>query len=289
METRQLQERIDAVFQEHFGRTPLRERLDDVLKQAIDLNRYRDLRDLREEAGDLLCALLQLSTECDWRVEDLVEATLGKLEARRLQYASLGRKTRVAILGGSFDPVTEGHVAAAKFILQASRTFDEVWLSPAFGHLQKDLAPVEHRLAMLRLAVAGFPQLKVHDYEVAHELGGDTLHMVKHLLEEDYAKTTYDLSLAFGLDVGNSLPTWPGGDMLTRMIRFVIIARTGYDVQPGAWYLQPPHIYLYPDQPLPALSSTMARRAAREGGDLEAIVPPAVAAYVREHGLYRPA
>ena len=48
---------------------------------------------------------------------------------------------------------------------------------------------------MLRLAVEGSPQLEVHDYEVARELGGDTLHMVKHLLEEDYAKTTYDLSL----------------------------------------------------------------------------------------------
>ncbi|MCA8925863.1 MAG: nicotinate (nicotinamide) nucleotide adenylyltransferase [Planctomycetes bacterium] len=289
MESRQLQERVDAAFTEHFGRTPLRERLDDLLKQAIDLTRYRDLRDLREEAGDLLCALLQLSTECDWRVEDLVEGTLAKLEARRLQYASLGRKTRVAILGGSFDPVTQGHLAAAKFILGASRTFDEVWLSPAFGHLQKDLAPVEHRLAMLRLAVEGSPQLKVHDYEVARELGGDTLHMVKHLLEEDYAKTTYDLSLAFGLDVANSLPTWPGSETLTRMIRFVIIARTGYDVQPGAWYLEAPHIYLQPDQPLPQLSSTMARQAARDGGDLESIVPPAVAGYIRAHGLYRQA
>lgn len=287
MDTRRLQERIDAAFTEHFGRTPLRERLDDVLKQAIDLNRYRDLRDLREEAGDLLCALLQLSTECEWRVEDLVEATLTKLEARRHQYASLGRKTQVAILGGSFDPVTAGHLAAAKFILNASRTFDEVWLSPAFGHLQKDLAPVEHRLAMLRLAVQGSPQLKVHDYEVAHELGGDTLHMVKHLLEEDFAQTTYELSLAFGLDTANSLPTWPGGEALLRMIRFVVIARTGYEVEPGAWYLEAPHIYLHPDRPLPQLSSTMARRAVREDGDLEAIVPPAVADYIRAHGLYR--
>ncbi|MGE0708047.1 MAG: nicotinate-nicotinamide nucleotide adenylyltransferase [Planctomycetota bacterium] len=287
MDISELQARIDAAFTEHFGRTPLRERLDDLLKQTIELSRYRDLRGLREETGDALCALLQLVTECGWQVEDLVGETLTKLEGRRLQYAGMGRKTQVAILGGSFDPVTRGHLAAARFILGSSKVFDEVWLMPAYGHLQKELAAPAHRLEMLRRATARFPQLKVFEYEVERQLRGDTLHLVKHLLEEDYAKDTHELSIALGLDVANSLPSWPGADLLLGMIRFAVLSRPGYQVQPHQWYLRPPHLYLQPDEPLPALSSTMARQAAREGGDLAAIVPDEVAAYIREQGLYR--
>ncbi len=287
MDVRDLQTRIDSTFTEHFGRTPLRERLDDVLKQTIELSRYRDLRDLREETGDALCSLLQLITESGWTVEDLVDETLGKIERRRFQYATLGRKTKVAILGGSFDPITRGHLAAAKFLLKASKEFDEVWLMPAYGHLQKGLADPAHRLAMLELAIEGAPQLKLFDYEVKNQLQGDTFHMVKHLLEEDFARDTYDLSIAIGLDVANSLPNWPGADLLVDMIRFSVVSRAGYEVQPNMWYLQPPHMYLHPDQPLPKLSSTMAREAAKSGGPLESIVPPGVAGYIRQHGLYQ--
>ena len=49
-----------------FGRTPLRERLQDILKEAMNLNRYIDHRHLKEEAGDLLCSVLELFTECEW-------------------------------------------------------------------------------------------------------------------------------------------------------------------------------------------------------------------------------
>ena len=60
------QQDVREMFEQAFGRTPLKERLDDVLAQSLDLTRSPDLRKMREEAGDLLCSLLQLFNECGW-------------------------------------------------------------------------------------------------------------------------------------------------------------------------------------------------------------------------------
>src|SRR5436309_3414656 len=84
-----LRKAVDRLFTEAFGRTPLRERLHDVLSQALALSRDTNLTRLQEEAGDLLCSLLQLCTECDWDPGEQVGATLRKIEARSLQYATL--------------------------------------------------------------------------------------------------------------------------------------------------------------------------------------------------------
>lgn len=289
METSDLQRRVEAVFTEHFGRTPLKQRLDDFLKEAIELSRFTDLRDLKEEAGDALSSLLMLLNENGWTAEEVVEATLEKIERRRHQYATLGRKTQVAILGGSFDPVTQGHLNVARFILRVSRTFDEVWFMPAYQHLEKELASVEHRLAMLRLATARHPQIKVFEYEIENQFRGETYHLVKQLLEEDYARDQYDFSIAIGQDVANSLPNWPNSDLLMNQVRFVVAARPGYDLDPTSmWYMKRPHVYVTPDRPLPPISSTDARRAAAAGDDeaLAKVVPPDVLGYIREHGLY---
>src|SRR5262245_22404448 len=169
----QLRQEVLRVFTEAFGRTPLRERLQDLLSQALSVARYTDLCNLREESADLFCCLLQLFNECDWDPRDLVAMTLCKIEARRLQYASLGRKTVVAIFGGAFNPITVGHVAVARFVLNSSRVFDEVWLMPCHEHMGgKSMASPEDRLEMCRRASRADGRIKVFDYEIRHQLRG---------------------------------------------------------------------------------------------------------------------
>ena len=75
---------------EVFGRTPLQERLSDIQREAMELGRYVDVRNLREEAGDLLCSLLQLFNESGWSVTDVTGNTFEKIERRKTQYHSLG-------------------------------------------------------------------------------------------------------------------------------------------------------------------------------------------------------
>ena len=66
-----------------FGRTSLSDRLEDIEKECQELMRYTDVRNLKEETGDLLCSVIQLCTECGWQFENLVRETLEKIHRRR--------------------------------------------------------------------------------------------------------------------------------------------------------------------------------------------------------------
>ena len=70
----------------------------------MTLGRFADMAHLRDEAGDLLRSVLQLGTECAWEQAELAGATQANIEARKEIYARLGRKLKVAFLGGAFDP-----------------------------------------------------------------------------------------------------------------------------------------------------------------------------------------
>jgi nicotinate-nucleotide adenylyltransferase len=295
-----LQKRINKTYLRVFGRTPLQQRLDDILGEAIELHRYTDLANLREEAGDLLSSLLQLCNESGWSADDLIQENLAKILRRKNQYKGLGRKVKVAILGGAFDPIHSGHIAAAKFILDALGVFDEVWLQPCAAHMYgKNMAPAEDRLAMCRLAAQGNGRIKVSDYEITNDLKGETYHMVKGLLET--YKDQVDPSLVIGMDNANTFHKWANYWDLERMVRFIVVPRTGEKRDPKVnWYLNPPHIYVEPEIDLPEVSSTYIRQRlgelwGRERADnkiaartrLLQVVPYDVLSYIEKHNLYR--
>lgn len=241
-----LQNIVDKTFTEAFGTTPLTQRLQDILGEALELSRYTDLKNLREETGDLLASTLQLINECGWDVADLIQENREKIVSRELQYKSLGRKKKVALLGGAFDPVHKGHIELAQFVLNTSKTFDEVWLMPCYEHMyNKNMQSAEHRLNMCKIATRNDGRLKVFDFEIEQRLSGETYNMVKRLQDTDMAKNEYDFSLIMGLDNANTFSQWVNYEELERMIRFVVVQRVGYEIDPKVdWYLKSPHIFL---------------------------------------------
>lgn len=286
---KELQKQIDEVFTDTFGRTPLKERLDDILREAMDLHRHHDIRQLKEEAGDLLSSTLQLCSECDWDSEQLVAATLEKIQRRRAQYAALGRKIKVAVYGGAFDPPHIGHMAVIKLILHASRSFDEVWMMPCFKHMAgKRMSSPEHRLEMCRLAAGGDTRIKTCDYEIRRGLIGETYHVVKHLLEDLEMRDKYDFSLVIGLDNAQSFNDRMHAESLERAARFVVVARAGVSFDPQVnWFLRPPHMYLQAETPLPEISSTRVRELLHTGSNgARDFLGDAVFEYILQNGLY---
>jgi nicotinate (nicotinamide) nucleotide adenylyltransferase len=287
-ELRQLCDEIANRFEALFGRTPLAERVQDILAQATTLGRFADMEHLRDETGDLLCSVLKLCTECGWEPAALAAATLAKIDARKDIYARLGRKLKVALLGGAFDPIHLGHTEVAAELLRCGGV-DEVWLMPCFEHLAgKSMAPAEHRLEMCRLATRAARGIGVFDYEIRHQFRGETYHLIKRLLAEEVARVRCDFSLAIGQDNADGLSSWTNAEGLERLVPFIVVARPGSPApRPSAWYLRPPHRYLEPGRQEFATSSTDVRRLIRIGDSSVAkLVEPDVLAYIQANGLY---
>lgn len=291
--TRSLQIAINNVYVKTFGRTPLRQRLHDVLGEALELSRYTDLSNLREETSDLLGSLTQLINECGWDMAELANDNISKIEARAKQYRTLGRKKSVAIYGGAFDPPHLGHLAVAQFVLNTSSTFDEVWVMPCYKHINgKSMSSAFDRIEMCRKLFQRDGRIKVSDFEILHEFQGETYHLVKTLLAEDFAKNEYDFSVIIGQDNAESFDKWVNFQDLERMVRFVVVPRKGVTPSPEVnWYLKPPHIYLVDENTIPNISSTKIRYILGEKGalssDLSDLISPEVAGYIHNHNLFR--
>lgn len=293
---KEIQRKINKSFQEAFGRTPIGERTNDILGEAIELHRFTDMANLKEETGDLLSSALQLCNECGWDAEELIGNTLAKINSRKAQYKALGRKVKVAILGGAFDPPTLGHIALAKFVLDTSKTFDEVWLMPCNQHMfNKKMASAKRRIEMCKIAAAVDPRIKVFDYEIKQNLRGETYNFVKRLQDEDFAKNQYDFSIIIGMDNANSFDRWVNYKELEKMIRFVVVSRKGIERNEKVdWYLKQPHIYLVAENEIPETSSTDARRmigdirvANDDAENITKLLNKDVYDYIEKNGLYK--
>lgn len=289
METKILQDRVDNVFTDNFGYTPLNERLKDIQKEFFELMKWSDIRNLKAVSGDLLASLIQLHNESGWNVSDTIQTTLDKIESRSIQYKSLGRKTKVAILGGAFNPITIGHIQTAQFVLNASGQFDEVWLMPAYQHMNcKQMVSSEDRLEMCKLAAKVDGRIKVFDYEIKNKLSGETYYFFKRLAQEVDLYEKYEFSMIIGLDNANSFDKWVNYEELERIAKFVVIPRKGYNRDDKVdWYLKSPHIYMNMETPIIEISSTEIRNMfANKDESSQQFLNPEVYKFITDKNLY---
>lgn len=288
--TTELQDRVHRVFQDVFGHTSLRSRLQDILGEAIELQRWTEIPHLEEEAGDLACSLLAFFAETGLSMGEAVQLTLDKIERRRHQYHALGRKVKVALLGGAFDPPTLGHIAVAKFVLESSREFDEAWFVPCYKHMfNKEMSSSDHRLTMLSYAIQDDGRIKICDYEIQNKLAGETYHFLKSLMNSELAQI-YEFSYIIGMDNANHFDQWYNFEDLERIIRFVVVPRAGEKPIPSVdWYLKLPHIYLRSDKPLPDTASSVVRKELACGHEsklAEQMLDTRVLGYIKRKDLY---
>ena len=173
----------------------------------------------------------------------------------------IGRKTKVALMGGAFNPPTLGHIQLAQFVLNTSKEFDEVWITPCFSHMyNKELLPAETRLKMCETAAKIDGRIKVFDYEIKNQLSGETYNLFKRLKQDKELNNKYNFSMIIGLDNANTFEKWVNYEELERMTRFVVIPRKGYEKNENVnWFLKQPHIYLNNENDIIDVSSTLVR------------------------------
>ena len=188
---------------------------------------------------------------------------------------------RVALFGGSFDPVHEGHRLIAE---RAHRhcELDEVVFLPCWESPHKrgqKLADGAHRLAMLRLAAAGWSWATVSSWQCDREQTSYSWETATHWREELLGPSDA-LFWILGADQWNALEKWAKVEVLARLVTFIVFPRGGVAPEPVD---QRDAVFL--EDAMEVSSSEIRTRCGR-GQSIDGRVPPAVARHIRENALY---
>ena len=186
---------------------------------------------------------------------------------------------RLAIFGGTFDPIHQAHLAIAREALETCR-LDRVLLVPAANPPHKTgvtHTAYEHRVRMAEIACRGLAQVEVSRLEEGTEWSYsiDTIEKVRaRIAPED------ELFFVIGADAFADIRTWHRWRDVIRAVSFVVVSRPGavYDVPPGARVERLDRLEL-------AISSSGIRRELT-AGNRPPEVPAAVMDYILKHELY---
>lgn len=191
-------------------------------------------------------------------------------------------KTRIALYGGSFDPVHRAHLEAARAAFRQASLENVVFIPSAHSPL-KGHAPVAsdaERLKMLELALAGEPRFSIDDAELHRGGVSYTVDTVQSFKEREIEA---ELFWIIGGDQLAQLNHWHAIDELVQWVTFLVLARPGYALSaPPVSGLAWARI----EAPLMGASSTLVRERISRGEPLKDLLPEPVEAFIQEKGLY---
>ena len=197
----------------------------------------------------------------------------------------------LGILGGTFNPPHVAHLVCARAALD-QLGLERVALVPVAAPPHKPLPDdpgPEVRLELCRRAAAGDERLEVCDIEVRR--GGPSYTVAT--LEEIHARRPEDeLTFIAGGDMAASLPEWREPERVLELARFAVAEREGAErkeIERRTAGLSGRERIVFFDMPRLDVSSSEVRARVAAGRPIDELVPPAVAVYIDERGLYRPA
>lgn len=189
---------------------------------------------------------------------------------------------RLGVLGGTFDPIHAGHVAAAAHAADAF-ALDRLLFVPAGEPWQRRAeAHAEDRFLMATLAVAFDPRFAVSRLEIDRRgptYTADTL----ALLKQRFPAT--QLFFIAGADAVARLGTWHRLDELPALAEVIAVSRPGSrldEIEPGPGW---PKVHQLEMEPVD-ISATDVRRRIHAGLPVTGLVPTEVERYVQDRGLY---
>ena len=189
-------------------------------------------------------------------------------------------KQRVAVFGGSFDPIHNGHLALAGEVISRGLA-DEVWLmvTPQNPHKQdKILSDERLRFQMAQLAVEGMDGVKACDFEFSLPRPSYTLTTLTAL---DEAFPDKEFCLLIGADNWEKFDRWYKGDEILSRYGIIVYPR-GSEGEPSL----PSGVRWLPAK-LYDISSTMVRAAVAAGNDITDLVPATVVRFINDNKMYK--
>ncbi len=189
---------------------------------------------------------------------------------------------RIAVFGGSFDPVHVGHLALADAV-RAELCYDTVLFVPANESPHKvgiSVVTPNDRLAMLTLAVAGNPAFSVDDCELARGGVSYTVETLRALTKKNADSIDGKLGFVIGEDLVDGFSTWRDVPGILEIADLIVARRPGGSARPF------PHPHARLENELVSVSSSAIRAAIESGKSWRYLVPESVYRYIVSHRLY---
>ncbi|HEX8491353.1 MAG TPA: nicotinate-nucleotide adenylyltransferase [Pyrinomonadaceae bacterium] len=224
----------------------------------------------------------------------------------------MGRQQRIALYGGTFDPVHVGHIAIARELTKVL-ALDEVLFIPAFvapHKRERQVTPALQRYAMLALATQGDARLRISTIELDEPAKPYTVETLARM--QSQLGTEVQLFFVMGADSWMEIRTWREWERVLELTNHVVVTRPGYELSTehvtpairqrvvdlrglktneiaGAIEASEGAQIYVTDAVLMDVSATEIRELARAGRSREVaeLVPPPVADFIEKYKLYR--
>jgi|TARA_R110000744_G_scaffold58710_6_gene122510 nicotinate-nucleotide adenylyltransferase len=211
-------------------------------------------------------------------------------------------KSGVAIMGGTFDPIHNGHLRTAVEVLDRYQ-YSELRLIPCFQPVHKGQPSVspQQRLEMAKLAISGDSRLRVDSREMDREGPSYSVDTLRDIRSE--IGPNESLIMVLGMDSFLSLPTWQNWQELIQYSHLLVVSRPGWEPDliselsafcenyraASSHELQcapSGRVWFETLTPL-GISSSMIRALARKNESIAYLLPEPVQKYIEQHQLYR--
>lgn len=187
---------------------------------------------------------------------------------------------KIGILGGTFNPIHIGHLILAEEVREKLEV-DKIIFVPTYLAPHKDntdIAPVECRYGMVKLAIKKNKYFSVSDIEIKREGQSYTIDTLREL-KKRYLKD--DLYFIIGSDLLKYLDDWKDLDEIIKMISFIVATRPGFPLEKI-----PAYISTIPIRAVD-ISGFEIRKAIKENKSFRYLVPEAVFEYISRKRLYK--
>ena len=190
-------------------------------------------------------------------------------------------------MGGTFDPIHNGHLVAASEVAYRFQ-LDQVVFVPTGQPWQKagrEVTAAEHRYLMTMVATASNPRFTVSRVDIDREGPTYTIDTLRDLRELFPDAELYFIT---GADSLASIMSWRDWEVMLEMANFVGVTRPGYELSKDMLPLESQTGIELIEIPAMAISSTDCRERAREGEPVWYLVPDGVVQYIAKNNLYGP-
>ena len=190
-------------------------------------------------------------------------------------------------MGGTFDPIHNGHLVAASEVAYRFQ-LDQVVFVPTGQPWQKegrDVTAAEHRYLMTMVATASNPRFTVSRVDIDREGPTYTIDTLRDLRELFPDAELYFIT---GADSLASIMSWRDWEVMLEMANFVGVTRPGYELSKDMLPLGSQTGIELIEIPAMAISSTDCRKRAGEGEPVWYLVPDGVVQYIAKNNLYGP-